>query len=105
VNQSDWNRAIDRFVAGLDFDDADVAAAVAARAIDRATAMRSVMRGLRHPEGVVRIRAADRVARMEAFTPAVIVTLTLIGDADLDQRARAAAARALRGIAASTGSG
>lgn len=96
MTSADDRRAIERFLAGLPVDEDELAQAIAAQAIDRTIVAESLVRGLEHPEAVVRLRTAQRVARMDDVSPAVMARLVVIAETDVDLRVRAAGAEALR---------
>jgi hypothetical protein len=96
VSSADNDRAILRFVAGVSVDEDALAEAIAARAVDRAAVVEALVGALLSPEATARLRAAERVARMEDVAREVADVLTRIAVADIDRHVRAAASTALR---------
>lgn len=96
MTSRDDERALQRYVAGLDVDEDDLVPAVTARAVDRSIVADALIDALSAPESTVRLRAAERAARMAEPVPRVVAALTLAASTDVDLRVRAAAEHALR---------
>jgi hypothetical protein len=93
---SDDDRTIERFIAGVRVDEADLAAAAARRAVDRTIVVDALVRALEHPEAAVRLLTAQRLARMTNVGDVLVGRLTYAAGGDPDLRVRAAARAALR---------
>lgn len=96
MNRDDDDRSIDRFVAGLPVDEDALADAITARGIERTIVVEALVGALESTEATARLRAAERVARMEDVAEPVARALTRIAGGDVDLDVRAAAAAALR---------
>lgn len=95
MSSGDDERIIRRFVSGLPVDDDALAEAVASRAIDRTAFARALMAALSSDEATARLRACERVARMDHIADDVARMLDRIASADVDTQVRAAAGSAL----------
>jgi hypothetical protein len=82
--------------------EAALAAAIAAGALDHAVVVRALLDLLDRPQATLRLRSAERIARMAGVAAPVVDALARSAAGDVDLRVRAAAARALRahGLAA-----
>ena len=96
MSSGDDERTIERFIAGVRVDEADLAAAAARRAIDRTIVVEALVRALEHPEAAVRLLTAQRLARMRNIGDELVGRLTYAAGSDPDLRVRAAADAALR---------
>ena len=96
MSSGDDERTIERFIAGVRVDEADLAAAAARRAIDRTIVVEALVRALEHPEAAVRLLTAQRLARMTNVGDELVGRLTHAAGSDPDLRVRAAADAALR---------
>lgn len=96
MSSRDDERALQRYVAGLDVDEDRLAPAVTARAVERSIVAEALIDALAAAEATVRLRAAERAARMAEPVPRVVAALTLTAGTDVDRRVRAAAEHALR---------
>src|SRR3954463_13197420 len=94
--KDDDDRAIDRFVAGAPVDADALAMAITAKATDRAVVVEALLKNLASDEAIVRVRAAERVARMPDVAPAVAARLRELAVNDAHPGAREACAAALR---------
>jgi hypothetical protein len=95
MDSADRDRALDRFVAGLPVGEAELAEAVAARAVDATIVVNALLRGLNDEAAIVRLRSSRRVAKMAELPPRLAVELRRLAAADTDRRVRAAAETAL----------
>ena len=96
MTSEEHERTIERFIAGVRVDEADLAAAAAGRAIDRTIVVEALVRALEHPEAAIRLLTAQRLARMANVGDELVGRLTLAAGSDPDLRVRAAAGAALR---------
>jgi hypothetical protein len=95
VSTDDDKRAVERFIAGLAADERALAAAISARAVDRAIVVEALLGALGCPVAATRLSAAQRVARMACIAPPVTARLASIAVEDGDGTVRAACAAAL----------
>lgn len=90
----DWpdrDRALDRFVAGMPVDEDDLADAVAARTVDVALIVDALLLGLDDDAAEIRLRAAERIARLVALPPRLQARLHRLAATDTNRHVRAAA--------------
>ena len=99
MSPTDDDRVLQRYVAGLPVDEAALAAAVTGRAVEATIVTEAMLAALESPESTVRLRAAERAARMAVLAPRISRALARAVTGDVDLRVRAAAADALRGHA------
>lgn len=95
MDSTDRDRAVDRFVAGLDVDDEELATAVAARAVDATIVIEALLLGLQDDSPVVRIRSAKRVGRLIELPSRLEARLRQLAVSDADRRVRDGADAAL----------
>lgn len=93
---ADRDRVFERYVAGLDVSEDELARASVGRALDTTVVVAALLRGLNDESAGVRTRAAERAAEMHDLAPALHERLETLALTDRSRRARAGAAAALR---------
>ena len=93
---ADADRQVARFVAGLPVDAEALAAALAARSLDRVVVSEALLAGLAGPAARMRLATARRSARMAWLTPRVAALLARMAVEDDDEDVQDACRAALR---------